>query len=421
MKKIGRFGKGLADKIKRILIDTSKKKIRLDRKTIVTIAILIIPQTLAIAYTNMMEISSDITPPASITNLKNITFKPTYINWTWRDPSTYDFSYVKLYIKNIFKANIPKGKQYYNSTDLLPNTSYRIGTQTVDTSGNVNNTWVNRTARTAIKLDKFGIRQLYLTFPGEREWFSKWDNGHARNWTSQTNDPDDTEFWTKGKGTGAWKTDGKGILKISGPVPRMHILKTYFNGTRYGYWHNVEITMYGNRVSDSNIAYGGILASVRTNHMIDADYCDTRGYQGRFRYDGEIDFEKEIKHGTSYARVSAKDYWTIGMPYDVWIGYKFVVYDLSNGSVKLELYMDETDGLNGGDWKKVNEFIDTGNNFGTGKTPCKPGINPALKLTSSDIRLGSESNKPNLDIYFRSDGLNTDGLWYKKVSIREIK
>lgn len=263
--------------------------------------------------------------------------------------------------------------------------------------------------------DKFGIQELYPTVAGGREWFSKWNNGHARSWNDTQNDPDDSEFWTKNKGTGSWKTDGKGILKISGAGPRMYVIDQTKS------WHNVEITVYGERVSDTGITFGGIQAYARTNHFVDSNICDDRGYGGRFTYDGRVDFEKETAHHAGgYVQVATVNYWSGSMPKNVWIGYKYVVYDLADGNVKLELYIDKTDGLNGGNWTKITEFIDNGNNFGVGAAACKSGINAALRLTNSDVRPGSETGKPNLSVYYRSDGVGTDGLLYKKASIREI-
>jgi PGF-pre-PGF domain-containing protein len=91
----------------------------------------------------------DTTAPAGVTDLNNITYVPTYINWTWIDPADADFANVSIWIDGIFKDNVSKGTQFYNATGLAPDTEHTIATRTADKSGNTNAAWVNHTARTA--------------------------------------------------------------------------------------------------------------------------------------------------------------------------------------------------------------------------------------------------------------------------------
>jgi hypothetical protein len=79
---------------------------------------------------------------------------------------------------------------------------------------------------------------------------------------------------------------------------------------------------------------------------------------------------------------------------------KFVVYDLENGDVKLELWIDQGDMTN--NWRKVTELVDNGGLRVEGEDCGTP--------SNHIVREGTRSS-------FRVD----DSLFdFKKLSVREI-
>jgi hypothetical protein len=61
-------------------------------------------------------------------------------------PTDADFNHTMMYLNGTWQTNT--SNPYYNATNLTANTSYEIGTHTVDTYGNVNTSWVNQTTKT---------------------------------------------------------------------------------------------------------------------------------------------------------------------------------------------------------------------------------------------------------------------------------
>ena len=247
--------------------------------------------------------------------------------------------------------------------------------------------------------DRFGILQLYPT--SGRIFESHWDIGGSRIIHGQERDTIDPELKVTGRNPEVI-IDGRGVATMKGQDkgeisnPRMYV----YDEAREKSWKNTEITIYMMRVNEKqSLSYAGLNVNSRSEHQdYDLDLNNGQSYSGRFTYYGKTQFVKEVIHDNLYQNANTKTYpWSTSngsMPFNQWIGLKLVTYDLPNGNVKLELYMDLTDGKNGGTWKKTNEFIDNG---------------------TWEDEIFSE---PSTSIWIKNDGLGV--AKYKNFSAREI-
>ncbi|NYT06536.1 MAG: hypothetical protein GKC04_09275, partial [Methanomicrobiales archaeon] len=87
-------------------------------------------------------------PPQSVSALHAASAGSSSIAWAWTDPPDADFIRVMVYVNGAFAGNITKGTETYVARNLRPLSTYTLSTHTVDTSGNVNHSWVNCTTRT---------------------------------------------------------------------------------------------------------------------------------------------------------------------------------------------------------------------------------------------------------------------------------
>lgn len=135
-----------------------------------------------IITTQLLVEELDTIPPLSITNLTSAS-APTWINFTWNNPADTDFNYTEIYLDGIFQTII--SEEHFNATGLQPDTDYTISTRTVDIYGNVNQTWVNLTAKTkslddgTLKVDftantTCGEAPLTVLFSGNSSNALKW-------------------------------------------------------------------------------------------------------------------------------------------------------------------------------------------------------------------------------------------------------
>jgi hypothetical protein len=211
--------------------------------------------------------------------------------------------------------------------------------------------------------DPFGIEQLYPSAPSGAQWTSEhWAGGSAYSIDARA-DPNDPLGLSGMRGTGTLDVTGDGELVMGGSQPRIYV----YPGPS-GPWRDVEATVYYLRVTDDGTAWGGLVIGARSGpEGHGTEPCDAHTYYNRLRHDGAIDFEKELMHTPSSTqnRIDPSVVWPPdgNLPYNTWIGLKYVIYNLASGGVKLESYRDLTEGADGGEWVLMSEYVENGGWF----------------------------------------------------------
>ena len=238
-------------------------------------------------------------------------------------------------------------------------------------------------------VDKWGVEELYSTAGGGPTWYIR----------EQTDPTADGYFYygmyegttVKYQGSGVWQVDAQSGTQEHGI--RMHV------DSPDGVWKNTEISGYFNvQTGDDQIT---MIARHGPSYHDDGG-CQAYGYYGMTAVDGNVFFKKKLYHfdGGYTQRVAQVD--ALDNILNEWIGMKFVVYDLADGAVKLELWIDEGDMTN--NWKKVTELVDEGGLSVEGGDDCG-------RQSDHIIEDGTR-------VSYRVDNSLFD---FKKLSVREIQ
>jgi hypothetical protein len=203
------------------------------------------------------------------------------------------------------------------------------------------------------QFDKFGIEKLYPSIPGGREFYMPEDLLASK--VNAVKRIGDTEMVVHGNGA---VTPGEEYYKIEGKVPRLCVYSKNMNMR----WDNVEMTCYYNKASSSTNKSAGFVMGARGFHHLGGNFAKIYYLKHHF-INKAFYFLKEHEHGGSGHRGYADTYdMCPNSPFNdnTWYGAKFILRT-KGISVSLKGYKDETDGEDGGEWKKLFEFTDNGN------------------------------------------------------------
>jgi hypothetical protein len=303
----------------------------------------------------------------------------------------------------------------------------------------------------SIGKDKFGIHQLLPSPTGGFQWFNNWDTGGV---FSNVTPP--SPYWTHPSDPymhvedipGMKLSISAGILQLTHPADNEKDYRIeIFDETDKKRWVNIEATVYyyWDAIDYNNPNQGGYdRINIGSDHHFPVKACayNAHEYTAETRRDGKIFLNKEPFHYVNQAARPNPDWDKAGSeiwwdayannkrpPLNTWIGFKFIKQLMDAGkNVRLQLYRDLTDGLNGGTWEKIMEWKHIEGNWLSQVEEENTTAQALMDQSHSNIndcRIAppTEGNDP---VFAHSGGMchlrgtPITSIKFKKVSFREV-
>jgi hypothetical protein len=265
-------------------------------------------------------------------------------------------------------------------------------------------------------VDKFGIREIYPTAIGGKEWYINMSSPLSDKNFSLSGGSEKSGNATL---TNATASNGQIIRQPDGSYELYGVRKTgkydfsvrmnvnTSESSQFKWWKNVEMTGYI-KVINATSNNAAIDWYARGRLHISSSPCQGVAYHGGLRTEGSVFWQKEIWHTGGYTDYRGD----VNVTHPIlgrWVGFKVIMFNINNDSaVQLQTYLD--DGASN-HWKKVEDIVDNGGWYAIAPDDLFYSANCGRSKDHVILNAGPIAT-------FRSDNMIWD---FKDLSIREIQ